>query len=218
MIEEEDDEYDSVPSAEGEIIEKKEKKKKGDDQQLPSQQDNTKKTDESLEKAKVYLELSLKTDEVIQQAYTKLTDKIKSIFTLASGLIPAVGALGYFIAKETSAYWILFPIFLSISAFVFAICLGINIFRPKSFKYVKPREVLKEFKGKGKSLKYIINRWASVYCTIADKNAEVVNSAEKQLNYMYSCIVIGLAILTVSFLLLGLSYTNLLQYLKRFLV
>jgi len=163
---------------------------------------------ESLEKARVYLDLCQKTDQIIQQAYTKLTDKIKSIFTLASALIPVVAALGYFIAKETSAYWILFPTFFSISALVSAICLGISFFRPKNFKYVDPKTVIDDYKGKGKPLRYFLNKWASTYCDIANKNAQEVNSGEKRLNYMYSCIVIGLAILAVSFLLLGISYAN----------
>jgi len=175
---------------------------------LPSEQD-------SLEKARTYLDLSIKTDQIIGQAYTKLTDKIKSIFTLASALIPIVAALGYFIAKETSAYWILFPTFFSISAFVSAICLGISIFRPKSFLYVDPKTVINDYKGKGKPTRYFINKWASTYCDIADKNAKVVNSAEKQLNYMYFSIIIGLAIFAVSFLLLGISFTNPLQYLQH---
>ena len=161
---------------------------------------------DDIERAKLYLQLSLKTDDIIQQAYTKLTDKIKSIFTLASALVPIVAALGYFIAKETSAYWILYPIFFSISAFVAAICLGIHIFRPKSFKYLDPNFIVHEYRKK--SLRYVINKWASGYCQIANKNARVVNSAEIRLNYMYSCIVIGLGILGLSFLLLAFSLTN----------
>ena len=163
-------------------------------------------SNDDVEKAKLYLQLALKTEDTIQQAYTKLMDKIKSIFTLASALVPIVAALGYFIAKETSSYWILFPIFFSIAAFVVAICLGITLFRPKSFKYVDPNFIAREYSKK--PLRYVINMWASTYCKTAIKNAKVVNSAEKRLNYMYSCIIIGLGIFGVSFLLLAFSLTN----------
>lgn len=161
---------------------------------------------DDIEKAKLYLQLALKTEDTIQQAYTKLTDKIKSIFTLASALVPIVAALGYFIAKETNAYWILYPIVFSISAFVAAICLGIYLFRPKSFKYVDPNFIVRE--NSKKPFRYVINKLASTYCDTAIKNAKVVNSAEKRLNYMYSCIVIGLGIFGVPFLLLAFSLTN----------
>ncbi len=160
---------------------------------------------EKTETAKTYLDLAIKTDNIIQQAYQRLTEKIKSIFTLASALIPVVAGLGYFIGKETNSYWILFPIFLSISAFVTAISLGIGIFRPMSFEYVDAKYIVDKYRDKDKSLKFFLNKWACTYSDTANKNANAVNAKERQLNYMYSCVVIGLGILAFSFLLLAVS-------------
>jgi len=47
----------------------------------------------------------------IQQSIQRVNGKIKDTLTLVSALIPAVAGLGYFIAKETEVYWILYPIF-----------------------------------------------------------------------------------------------------------
>jgi hypothetical protein len=160
---------------------------------------------DKIEKAKIYLDLAIRTDQTIQQAYQRLTEKIKSAFTLASALIPIVAGLGYFIAKETSAYWILFSIFLSLLSFVSAIVLGIWLFRPMNFEYDDPKVIVDNYRGKGKSLRFFVNKWASTWCDTANKNARIVNSKEKGLNCMLTLVVIGLAILTVSFLFLAIS-------------
>jgi hypothetical protein len=135
------------------------------------------------------------------------------MLTLASALIPTVAGLGYFIAQETKSYWILFPIFLSISAFVLAIALGIMLFTGSSYLYVDPKFVIDKYRGKNKSLRFFVNKWASTYCDTANKNAEVVNSKFKRINYMNKCIIIGLAIFGLSFLLLAIDLTNIISYL-----
>jgi hypothetical protein len=77
-----------------------------------------------------------------------------------------------------------------------------------SFEYVDPRFIVERYRGKGKSLRFFLNKWASTFCDTANRNAEKVNSKEKQLNYMYSCVIIGLAILAKSFLLLAINLTG----------
>lgn len=162
---------------------------------------------EKLEKAKIYLDLALKTEERIQQSIGRVNEKTKSAFTLASALIPVVAGLGYFIGKETNSYWILFPVFLSLSAFVAAIALGIGLFRPTSFDYCDPKCVVKKYKGQDKSTIFFVYTWASTIVDTANNNASILNSKERTSNYMYSCIIIGLAILAVAFLFLAISLT-----------
>ncbi len=60
---------------------------------------------DDLETAKVFLELALKSDETIQETVKRLTDKVKSIFTVSSALTPIVVGLGYFIIKDTREHW-----------------------------------------------------------------------------------------------------------------
>jgi hypothetical protein len=153
----------------------------------------------------------LKTDQIIQHANQRLTDKIKSVFSLTSALIPIVAGLGYFIAKETNAYWILFPISICLSLFVFATALGIGLFRPSNFEYVDPKFIVEKYRGKGKSYRFFVNKWASTICDTANKNAKTVNAKENKLNLMYFLVVMGLAVLTASFLFLALSVTNILH-------
>jgi len=153
------------------------------------------------------LDLAQKTDATIQQANQRLNDKIRNLFTLASALILTVAGLGYFIAKETSSYWILFPIFCSISAFVASIALGIMLFTGSSYLYVDPKTTIDKYLHQKKSARFYVNVWASTYCDTANKNALVVNAKLKRINYMNKCIIIGLAILGLSFLLLAISLT-----------
>jgi len=132
------------------------------------------------------------------------------MITLASALIPTVAGLGYFIAQETNSYWILFFIFLSISAFVSAIAFGMMLFMGASYLYYDPKFTIDKYKGKNKSLRFFLNKWASTYCDTANHNAEVVNSKFEKLNYMNKCIIMGLSIFGFSFLLLAISLTNIL--------
>ena len=147
----------------------------------------------------------MKTEQRIQQSISRVNEKTKSAFTLASALIPVVAGLGYFIGKETNSYWILFPVFLSLSAFVAAITIGIGLFRPTSFDYCDPRCIIEQYKGQGKSTIFFIYTWASTIVETSNNNAAILNSRERSSNYMYSCIIIGLAILAGSFLLLAIT-------------
>lgn len=135
------------------------------------------------------------------------------MLTLASALIPTVAGLGYFIAKETNSYWLLFPIFLSLSAFVSAIALGIGLFTGASYLYVDPKTIIDNYRGKNKSVRFFINVWASTYCDVANQNAQVVNAKFVRINYMNKCVITGLAILGFSFLLLAIILTNAIPYL-----
>lgn len=170
---------------------------------------------DKMEKAKIYLDLAYKTDTDIQQANQRLNEKIKNMLTLASALIPTVAGLGYFIAKETSSYWILFLIFLSTSAFVSAIALGIMLFMGSSFLYVDPKFTFEKYRDKKKSARFFINKLASSYCDTANQNADVLNSKFERLNWMNKCIIIGLGIFGFSFLLLAIVLTNILSYLSQ---
>lgn len=130
------------------------------------------------------------------------------MITLASALIPVVAGLGYFIAKETNSYWLLFPIFLSLSAFISAIALGIMLFTGSSYLYYDPKFIIDKYKNQEKSFRFFINKWASSYCDTSNKNAQVVNSKLDRINYMNKCMIIGIAIFGFSFLLLALSLTT----------
>lgn len=127
------------------------------------------------------------------------------MLTLASALIPTVAGLGYFIAKETNSYLILFPIFFSISAFISTIAFGIMLFTGSSYLYVDPKFIIDTYKGKNKSLRFFVNKWASTYCDVSNINAKVVNAKLVRINYMNKCLIIGLAIFGFSFLLLAIS-------------
>ena len=161
---------------------------------------------EKLEKAKIFLELALKSELTIQEANKRLTEKIKGIFAIASTLIPIVIGLGYFIIKETRVYWVLWSIFLSLVMFLLAIVLGIWLQRPTDYKYVDPSVIVK--KHEGKPLRYVINKFASTYSDTTNHNASIINAKENGLNLMFTLVVIGLIILAVSFLFLAISLVN----------
>ena len=74
-------------------------------------------------------------------------------------------------------------------------------------EYVDPNFIAREYRKQ--PFRFVINKWASTYCDTAIKNEKVVNSADKRLNYMYSCVIIGLGTFGLSFLLLAISLTNL---------
>ncbi len=155
------------------------------------------------EQAKIFLQLALKTDQTIWKANKRLTEKIRGIFAVSSTLIPIIFGLGYFIIKETRAFWMLFPIFLSLITFLSAIILGIWLHRPTDYKYVDPSVIMKKYKGK--PLKYIINKFASTWSDTSNHNASIINDKENWLNCMYALVAIGLGILAVSFLLLTVN-------------
>jgi len=163
---------------------------------------------DKLEKAKIFLELALKSDQTIQQANKRLTEKVKSIFAVASALIPIVVGLGYFIIRETRAYWILVSIFFSLLAFFSAIALGIWVQRPTRYKYVDPGVIVKKYRKEGKSLRFFVNKWASTWCDTVNHNTHIINAKENYLNWMFTLVAIGLAILATSFFYLTFSMMN----------
>jgi hypothetical protein len=152
------------------------------------------------------LDLAQKTDIIIRQANQHLNEKIKNMLTLASALIPTVAGLSYFIADEAKIYWILIPIFFSILAFVVAIAFGTLLFMGSGFHlYVDPKFIVDKYNDKNKSLRFFFNKWAHTYCDVANTNADVVNAKLKRIKYMNYCLIAGLAIFALSFLLLAIS-------------
>jgi hypothetical protein len=128
------------------------------------------------------------------------------MLTLVSALIPVVAGLGYFIAKETQAYWILYFIFVSMIAFILAFAIGIRLFAGGSeYLYFDPEVVVTKYKEK--SLRFYTNKLASTLCDISNKNADVVNAKLKNINLMNKCMIIGLIIFGLSFLCLAISLT-----------
>jgi hypothetical protein len=160
---------------------------------------------ENIEIAKKYLEIAQTTDQTINKAYETVTSKIASSFSLTSALITAIAALGYFIAKETSFYWLLFPVFISISFFVIALIIGLNTYKPTKFLYIDPMEIVNLYKDKNKPSRFFFNKWACTICDTANNNAKVLNSKHKGLNLMYSFIAIGLIVFAISFLPLAIN-------------
>ena len=162
---------------------------------MPTQADEIAKT----EKAKIYLDLAEKTELGIQQSIQHLNEKIKNMLTLISALIPTVAGLGYFIAKETNSYWLLFFVFFTLLSFVISIAVGIGLFTGSRYLYFNPKK-MEDLHGK-KSSKYFYTKCASTLCDISNKNAEVINSKFNRINLMNKSMIIGLVILSVSFLL-----------------
>ncbi len=171
-----------------------------------------------MERAKIYLDLAQKSEISIQQSIQRLNDRIKNMLTLASALIPTVATLGYFIAKETLAFWILFPIFFSILSFIIAIAIGIMLFHNSSYFAFSPKATVDNYKDKSKPLRFFINRWASTLCEIAIDNANVANAKFKRINRMNYCIVIGAIIFGFSMLLLAFNLTHLDSYIWKALL
>ncbi len=155
------------------------------------------------EKAKTYLELAEKTEKGIQQSIQHLNEKIKNMLTLVSALIPTVAGLGYFIAQQTNSYWILFFVFFTLLFFVTSIAIGIGLFTGSSYLYFDPKVI--ETKHGKKSSKYFYTKCAATLSDISNENAKVVNSKFNKINWMNKTMIIGLAILSLSFLLLALS-------------
>ena len=159
--------------------------------------------EEKLEKARFFFELALESDEVLQRANERLTEKIRSVFAVTSTLIPIVIGLGYFILKETRAYWIFVPIFATLVMFLSAIVVGILLHKPTNFKIINPKVIIN--KHKGKSLTYVINKSASTWADVVAHNRLVINSKENRLNLMLICLAVGLGILAFVFILLGID-------------
>ena len=135
-----------------------------------------------------------------------MNGKIKDMLTLVSALIPIVAGLGYFIAKETKAYWILYPIFVSTSAFIAAFAIGILLFAGGSeYLYFDPKVTVVGYNKK--SLKFYVNKLASTLCDVANKNADAVNRKLKNINLMNKCVITGLIFFALSLLWLAISLT-----------
>lgn len=170
-------------------------------------------SNEQIEKAKTYLDLAQKTELGIQQSIQHLNEKIKNMLTLVSALIPTVAGLGYFIAQQTNAYWILYFVFATLLCFVYSMMIGIGLFTNSKYNYFDPQVMVKKY-GK-KSCKYFYNKSASTLCDISNNNAKVLNSKFNRIDLMNKSVIIGLVILSLSFLFLAIVLTNVIPYIME---
>jgi hypothetical protein len=160
--------------------------------------------EEELKKAQFFLELAMKSDEVLQKANERLSEKVKGFMTISATLIPIIVGLGYYILKQTATYWVFIPFLLSLASFILSIIIGVIIQRPTGFRFLNPTKFMKKYNEK--SLVYVVNKSASTWSDIVHKNKKVINSKEFWLDAMLCLICTGLAILAISFLLLGSTF------------
>jgi len=159
-----------------------------------------------LEKARLYLELSISSDKTIRDASERLSQKIKGIFTTAATLIPMVAGLGYFILKEGYNQWIFWFILSSLLFLFIAIGLGFWLHKPGDFKYLDASIIFKKYKRK--SLKFLINKSASTLADITIHNSSVLNSKENWVKWMIIFILISLFCVALAFITFVMSILN----------
>ena len=61
-------------------------------------------SEDEIEKARFFFEVALKSDEAIQKANERITDKIKSFMSITATLIPIIIGIGYFILNQITSY------------------------------------------------------------------------------------------------------------------
>jgi hypothetical protein len=149
----------------------------------------------------------LKSDSVVQQAYTRLSEKIRGFLVVTSTLIPIIVGLGYYILKETKAHWMYIPILFSLFFLFLAIAQGISLQRPTDFRFLQPKEFIPKFKEK--PLRYIINKSAVTWAKGVYHNHQALMSKERGLKFMLVFITVSLGILAFSFIVLGASMLGL---------
>jgi hypothetical protein len=160
-------------------------------------------SDEELKKAQFFFDLVVKSDHIAEQSNEHVLKKIYGVLTLASGLIPLVFGLGYFVLTQTKEQVIFFPIFVSLVIFLLAMARGILLLKPKWFLYVDVLDAINKYKGE--SLPYIINKSAVTWADTINHNHSVINSREKGISQMLILITLGFIVLVVTFLALGIS-------------
>ena len=170
----------------------------------------TKKTslasDEKIEKARLYLQLSIDSNKTVHDAYERLCQKIKGIFATSCTLIPIVAGLGYFVLKEGYTIETLYLIIFSLVAFFIAVAIGFLLHGPGDFKYMDASVLFKKYKDK--PLRFLINKSASTLADITAHNSDVLNSKEKWIKIMLSFILLGLVLATIAFVSFGMGILN----------
>jgi len=163
-------------------------------------------SDEEVEKARLYLQLSIDSSKTIHDAYERLCQKIRGIFATACTLIPIVAGLGYFILREGYATETLQLIIFSLVAFFIAVAIGFWLHGPGDFKYMDASVLFK--KHKDKPLRFLINKSASTLADIAAHNSDVLNSKERWIKIMLFFILLGLVLAAIAFVNFGMRILN----------
>lgn len=161
---------------------------------------------EKLEKAYLYLALSMNSSKIVQDASERLGQKIKGIFATAATLVPIIAGLGYFTLREGYTNEIFFFIMSSLICLFIAIAVGFWLHGPGDFRYMDASVIFK--KHKDKSLTFLINKSASTLADITVHNSSVLNSKEKWVKFMLVFIFLGLLLVVIAFVILGMTILN----------
>jgi hypothetical protein len=157
--------------------------------------------EDEIEKARFLFEAALKSDEAIQKANERVNDKIKGFMSIAATLIPIIVGLGYFILKETTAYWVFIFFFLTLVCLIAAIGLGIHLQRPLAYRVFNPYIMMKKYHKKNQ--RYLIKKYAITWSHTVNRNLKKINYKVYYINAMLGLILAALGLLVLTFFLLG---------------
>lgn len=160
---------------------------------------------EEIEKARFSFDVVVKSDETIQKANERINDKIKGFMSIAATLVPIIVGVGYFILKQTSGSWtlILFVFFfLSLGTLIAAIGVGIYIQRPLKYRVFNPYIMMKKYHEKNQ--RFITNKYAITWAHTVHRNLKKIESKEYYIRLMLILIFCSLALLVITFFLMGI--------------
>jgi hypothetical protein len=160
---------------------------------------------QEIEKARFLFDVAVKSDEMIQKANERINDKIKGFMSIAAALVPIIVGVGYFVLKQESGSWtfVLFILFfLSLGTLIAAIGVGIYIQRPLEYRVFNPYKMMKKYHKKNQ--RFMTNKYAITWSHTVHRNLKKIEHKEYYIKLMLILIFCSLALLVVTFFLMGI--------------
>lgn len=160
-------------------------------------------SDEDLKKAEFFYELVRKAEETSTKANERNITKVQIMLSVLSTVIPISTGIGYYILSNTFSIPFFLLFVFSLIFFIIATCRGVYLLDSKWFRYVDVGLLMERYDKE--SLFFIIYKIASTLHDANEKNIKIINASKAGLKQMLILTIVGLALLTVAFSVLGLQ-------------
>jgi hypothetical protein len=160
-------------------------------------------SDEDLKKAKFFYELVRKAEETSTKANERNITKVQIMLSVLSTVIPISTGIGYYILSNTFSIPFFLLFVFSLVFFILATCRGVYLFDPRWFRYVDVKLLMERYEKE--PLSFIIFKISSTLHDANEKNIKIINDSKAGLKHMVILTIVGLALLTVAFSVLGLQ-------------
>jgi len=160
---------------------------------------------EETQKGELFLRLALEANRQVRENHERLDAKVNNIIAADAAAITVLLGISYFVLEKNA-----FPsgqlrlaqltvLFVGIALFSFSMIIGVYTYLPKSFRFVRPMDLIRELHHVGKTYGFVVRKTAGTISDAVDYNLDVLNRKANLLKYMFAFTVVGFCFVAIAF-------------------